>query len=151
MRYGQTRIDWSSPEVIGRQFNKLCVTRVLPTKSGTNRWVECICDCGNVTRVLNCSLTSGQTRSCGCLHACGKTHGETNSPTYRAWENACKQGRKRKGPRTCPEWVSYEKFVCDMGHKPTPSHFLCRLDKRQGFNPSNCKWSLSKRNQPNPS
>jgi hypothetical protein len=54
--------------LLGRQFGSLTVLERARKNSRRNhaRWV-CACDCGNRTVVTGCALTSGNTRSCGCL------------------------------------------------------------------------------------
>lgn len=58
---------------IGKRLGKLTVIdfdHYKPKSKGTGRvamW-KCKCDCGNETIVGNSNLTSGATKSCGCLH-----------------------------------------------------------------------------------
>lgn len=40
--------------------------KIYPSGQKQQQW-ECLCDCGNLKIVLRTSLTSGSTRSCGCL------------------------------------------------------------------------------------
>ncbi len=47
--------------IIGEKFGRLTIVKYL----GSSFW-ECLCDCGNITRVHTGSL-DGHTRSCGCL------------------------------------------------------------------------------------
>ncbi len=54
-------------DLTGRQFGRLTVIK----QAGTDRqhrtiW-QCTCACGNTTKVISNSLTSGATKSCGCL------------------------------------------------------------------------------------
>jgi hypothetical protein len=50
-----------------QRFSRLEVIRDTgKTKYGYAVW-ECLCDCGNITYVRTNCLTSGHTRSCGCL------------------------------------------------------------------------------------
>lgn len=56
---------------IDDKYNLLTVRKRLPnhvTKGGScfTKWL-CECDCGNFVEVLGASLTSGHTKSCGCL------------------------------------------------------------------------------------
>jgi hypothetical protein len=55
-----------------RRFDRLVVVRQVETlkslKSKSATW-ECLCDCGNITRVNSQSLRRGDTKSCGCLNA----------------------------------------------------------------------------------
>ena len=47
---------------IGTKYNMLTVI-----KRTTSGYSKCSCDCGNYTEVRNYALTSGSTKSCGCL------------------------------------------------------------------------------------
>ena len=49
----------------GKRFYKLLVIKFCENKKEKNYW-ECSCDCGNRIIVNTNSLTSGNTRSCGC-------------------------------------------------------------------------------------
>ena len=53
----------------GQRFGRL--TAIKPTTERRHRAVvwECICDCGKTTYVTTQNLTSGGTKSCGCLNA----------------------------------------------------------------------------------
>ena len=54
-------------DITGQKFGKL--TAIRPTEKRINRIVvwECLCDCGTTTEVMTSSLTTGNTKSCGCL------------------------------------------------------------------------------------
>lgn len=59
-------------DLTGQKFGKL--TAVYPIKSILNSkyyWL-CSCDCGNTVEVLGTSLTSGNTKSCGCIKSIGE-------------------------------------------------------------------------------
>ena len=67
-------------DLTGQRFGSLVAIRVA-TKEETNNskkrhWL-CQCDCGNTTIVLTSYLTTGHTKSCGCLRA--QTMSETMS------------------------------------------------------------------------
>lgn len=52
----------------GMRFGRLTVIeRAENNKWGQTRW-KCQCDCGNETVVVGVQLTSGKTKSCGCLN-----------------------------------------------------------------------------------
>ena len=54
-------------DITGRQFGMLTVIKRLDTKSKTTyKWL-CQCDCGRMSDVIVSNLTSGVTRSCGCM------------------------------------------------------------------------------------
>ena len=61
-------------DLAGQQFGKL--TALYSIKSLEDKkyhWV-CQCECGNIVEVLGTSLTSGNTKSCGCLRSTGETN-----------------------------------------------------------------------------
>jgi hypothetical protein len=54
-------------DLSGKRFDRLTVIeRIQNAKGERARWL-CRCECGNQTKVLGASLTSGNTKSCGCL------------------------------------------------------------------------------------
>src|ERR1700741_235315 len=56
---------------------------------------KCVCDCGREVTVITSNLTSGNTKSCGCLQAearsrSGKAkfrHGAVGTPTWTSWHS----------------------------------------------------------------
>lgn len=57
--------------LINTRFNNLVVTKLCESKQygkSKKRLWECLCDCGKITFVTTGQLTSGKTKSCGCLH-----------------------------------------------------------------------------------
>ena len=56
-------------DITGMRFGKLTAIRRLDTKSTTSyKWL-CQCDCGKTSQVSVSNLTSGGTKSCGCLRS----------------------------------------------------------------------------------
>ena len=56
----------------GQRFGRLTVIKevekyISPQGNAFTQWL-CVCDCGNETVVTTRNLTSGYTKSCGCLH-----------------------------------------------------------------------------------
>lgn len=70
-------------DITGQKFGLLTVIQYIePAKSrGKNRW-KCKCDCGKESIVQDNHLTSGRTKSCGCLH---KRKGK-DSPFFKGFE-----------------------------------------------------------------
>ena len=50
--------------LIGKKYGRLTVLKKLQ-----HGYYSCQCECGNITQVYGYSLTTGKTRSCGCLKA----------------------------------------------------------------------------------
>lgn len=56
----------------GQRFNKLTVISEIEPKLKGNRYkrrINCKCDCGNIGVFVFALLTSGNTKSCGCLRS----------------------------------------------------------------------------------
>jgi len=69
LRKGEKRgIAHNRLNLIGQRFTRLVVLHDTgKTKHKESLW-ECQCDCGNITVTTGYSLTSGNTKSCGCYH-----------------------------------------------------------------------------------
>lgn len=52
---------------IGKKYNKLTVLSYLGVNKHHQRIYECKCECGNIITVRANDLSSGKTKSCGCL------------------------------------------------------------------------------------
>lgn len=53
--------------LIGQKFGELTVIKKSEQKKNNRVAWECLCSCGNMTTVITNHLTSGHTKSCGCL------------------------------------------------------------------------------------
>ena len=140
-------------ELTGTKFGRLTA---LYREGLRRRWV-CRCDCGVITSTATSDLTSGNSRSCGCLKkdlflARSTTHGDGNSRnrTYRAWQHALSRCRNPgvssyanyggRGIAVCDRWLRYENFKEDMGVCPD-GLWLDRVDNNRGYEPGNCRWA----------
>ena len=56
-------------DLTGQRFGKLVALNHIGSDKFHNALWECVCDCGNKTVANAKSLTHGDKRSCGCLHA----------------------------------------------------------------------------------
>lgn len=143
---------------IGEKYGRWSVISKSEEKTIRLKWL-CVCDCGNKKIVQSNHLTSGASKSCGCLKAeinigLRKTHGLSNSRIYRIWRNMINRCHYEKyherhlyggrGIIVCERWrFSFQNFLSDMGI-PDVCLSIDRIDVNGNYEPSNCKWSTSK-------
>lgn len=153
-------------DITGQRFGRLVALRAVGTQkypcgAKLTLW-ECQCDCGNKTTVTLSALTTGNTKSCGCLSndrigKMNRTHGETHSRLYVVWmqmRKRCQNPHDRsyrwygaKGVSVCKEWdesyVAFRDWAVDNGYDSTAKRGICTLDRINPFGnyePSNCRW-----------
>lgn len=76
-------------DISGQKFGRLTALYKLHNTKGRTKWL-CVCDCGNLTEVSCDHLTSGHTKSCGCLrkNECKKVHtkhSKCHTRIYNIW------------------------------------------------------------------
>ena len=77
----------SSYSLLGIRYGRLKVTEQAPSRKRMSYWI-CKCDCGKITKpIRGWSLTSGKTKSCGCLVA--ERPGKRLTAEEKSW-NLCK-------------------------------------------------------------
>lgn len=81
----KTKANTYCRDLTGQRFGRLVALHATDKRAanGTAYW-HCICDCGKEKDILSSSLTSGDTKSCGCLR--GKRNKPKTIPTPGANE-----------------------------------------------------------------
>ncbi len=151
-------------DLIDHNFGKLKVISYLHINRGRT-FSKCQCKCGNYINVLGTRLTSGNTKSCGCLRNeklidRRKTHGSRKTKEYNTWCHIKARCFNKKhmqfkdyggrGITVCSEWKnSFIKFLNDIGKAPSSKHSIDRINNNGDYEPKNCKWSTYKEQNSN--
>lgn len=146
----------------GWVFGRLTVIRFFdntPHGKKESRWL-CKCECGSEAVIKGGNLTSGCSKSCGCLRkeVTRKTHtthgftaGGITPKEYEAWlgmKDRCYNPKydlfHRYGGRgivVCKRWLgSFQYFYDDVGKSP-PGMSLHRINNDGNYEPGNVKWA----------
>lgn len=153
-------------DLIGKRFGKLTVLRRGEnSRKNAVQWV-CRCDCGRETLVTTNSLTSGNTKSCGCYRGHHRKHGAycggKVERLYRVWlnmKNRCGNPNAfgyayygGRGITVCEEWANdydaFRKWSLENGYDPNAKFGECTIDRAdndKGYCPENCAWISMKK------
>lgn len=102
-------------DLTGMRFGRLLVLNRELNRGNKTMW-KCKCDCGNETIVYRSGLTSGRTKSCGCLRVEKTIKRETldiSGQKYGLLTAIKPVGKIRYGNTMCSQW----ECICDCGNK----------------------------------
>ena len=154
-------------DLTDRKFERLTVIERSDRKGNGAYWF-CECTCGNTCEIISGHLTSGNTRSCGCLNSEQLSkrflkHGdclESDKVTklYHVWQGMkarCLNPKNKsfhryggRGITICLEWEndynSFKKWALDNGY--VEGLQVDRIENDSGYSPDNCRWITQMKN-----
>lgn len=145
------KIDGRIIDITGMVFHRLTALTLVGRDSGGNALWECLCECGNKTKVSSFNLKSGNTKSCGCWNnEHSLTHGQRNNPIYRVWidiKGRCNNENNPyfkdyggRGITYDDKWEKFEGFFEDMEEGYSSSLEIDRIDVNGNYCKENCRW-----------
>ena len=141
----------------GKRFGRLLVLDNHELVSRHTMW-DCLCDCGNKTKVAGENLRSGKQISCGCfqresennpayIHGESKKSGATKERiAYQSAKTRCTNPNffayKEYGGRGIKFlFISFKDFLEDVGRAPSPSYSLDRINVDGNYEAGNLRWA----------
>ena len=149
----------------GQKYGRLTVLGLSNTKTKTGHLMwRCQCECGNLCVIAGSDLTTGRTKSCGCIRRNATKeratkHGKSKCyRLYQTWQNMKKRCLNNKsteyknyggrGITVCSEWAdsfeTFEAWALKNGYKNNLT--IDRINVDGNYCPENCQWLTKSEN-----
>ena len=146
----------------GQKYGRLTVLKYSHNK-GKTRYMECLCDCGNIKAVAVAELRSGGTKSCGCLardillernYKHGNCIRKGHTKEYIAFHNIISRTSDPKrhdyhrygGRGITFQWKDdFEGFLAYIGKAPNDGQLWSveRIDVNGNYEEGNIRWATA--------
>lgn len=118
-------------DITGQRFGRLIVIE-LNSIEGHSKWI-CRCDCGGKYIALGKSLTSGNTKSCGCLRIESADKNRFEKGSQKSKDCNKKSLKVRDKTRKYPKGVNFNNIYSEL---LTDSYVCNQLRKQNILNPT---------------
>ena len=149
-------MSWPAKQVVditGKQYGRWTVLGRGPNSNKNKMWF-CRCECGKERLIQYSALSSGDSKSCGCLRSELNTErgaGVKELPEYNVWTciiarcyNPRNPAFKNYGERGVTMWdkwrCSFKASSADMDLHASQEMTEEHLDNSKGYSKENCYW-----------